>query len=128
MTADIQKILTSSRTNNGREGVTGALLYNQGNFAQVLEGPLARVGQIFERIQCDPRHSEVTVVESAPVDGRNFPEWSMAFAGNDKSDLQPLAKAAFSAAFAGSAGAGTQILALLQELITQEDDWILVNA
>ena len=37
--AEIQQILQTSRVNNGRQAVTGALLYNAGCFAQVLEGP-----------------------------------------------------------------------------------------
>jgi hypothetical protein len=124
----IRNILASSRTNNARQGVTGALLYNDGNFAQALEGPLAAVEQIFEKIQCDERHSEVIVVQSGRVEEREFPDWSMAFTGGGAADRLPVAATAFDAVFADSANAKEQILPLLQKLIVQEDDWILVAA
>jgi hypothetical protein len=92
----------------------------------VLEGPLTSIERVFETIQCDPRHSEVTVVQSGPVEGRQFPDWSMAFAGNN-ADRLPVAAAAFNAAFTNSVGAGEQMLTILRELIVQEDDWILVE-
>ena len=38
--AEITEILVVSRTNNARDEVTGALLYSDGCFAQVLEGGL----------------------------------------------------------------------------------------
>ena len=37
---EITQILEKSRTNNSANGITGALLFNSGFFAQVLEGPL----------------------------------------------------------------------------------------
>ena len=60
---ELHSILNSARANNSRIGVTGALLYNAGNFAQVLEGPLSSIEQVFEVIQRDPRHSEVVVIQ-----------------------------------------------------------------
>jgi hypothetical protein len=126
--SELQKILVVSRAKNFKDQVTGALLYNNGNFAQVLEGPLPAVESIFEKIQRDPRHSEVVVVQTGSFQERQFPEWSMAFAGTAGADRQPLAAAAFQAVSNNSLTAGTQILELLRELVVQEDDWILENA
>ena len=78
---EVEQILATSRRNNPRDGVTGALLYSEGCFAQVLEGPLAAVEQTFERIQCDFRHADVMVLESRAVDARTFGDWSMAYGG-----------------------------------------------
>lgn len=77
----VAQILQVSQANNARVGVTGALLFNSGAFAQVLEGPLSAVEATFERIQRDPRHGEVTVLQCAPVAERGFQNWSMAFVG-----------------------------------------------
>ena len=128
VTAELQHILSKSRENNPRRGVSGALLYNAGNFAQVLEGPLSSIEQVFEIIQRDSRHSEVTVVYSGPATERDFPNWSMAFAGNDSADKMPQATAAFDAVFADTLGAGEQMLAVLKDLIVREDDWLLLEA
>lgn len=126
--AELRSILISARKNNVRLDVTGALLYNAGNFAQVLEGPLSSIEKIFEVIQCDPRHSEVTVVQSGPCANREFPEWSMAFAGHSAEQNIPAAAAAFDSVFANAAGASEQILSTLKGLVVREDDWVQLNA
>lgn len=125
---ELQDILASARKNNPALGITGALLYNSGNFAQVLEGPLASIEQIFERIQRDPRHGEVTVVQSGTTPARDFPEWSMAFAGSNSSDNMPVATAAFASVAANAEGAGEQMLRALKDLVVCEDDWIVLDA
>ncbi len=79
--ATVAGILTLSKRNNARVGVTGALLFNAGSFAQVLEGSRLAVEATFERIQRDPRHSDVSVLQCEPVASRGFPNWSMAFVG-----------------------------------------------
>ncbi|MFL6448912.1 MAG: BLUF domain-containing protein [Bryobacteraceae bacterium] len=124
----LQGILASSRANNERAGITGALLYSAGNFAQVLEGPLASIEKTFEVIQRDPRHSEVVVIQSGPAETREFPEWSMAFAGNNDTEKMPHATAAFEAVFANSVGSGEQMISVLRDLIVREDAWALLDA
>ncbi|MFZ4409057.1 MAG: BLUF domain-containing protein [Paracraurococcus sp.] len=79
--AEIPRILDTARRNNAGEGITGALLCSADAFVQVLEGPMAAVERTFERIQCDPRHAEVVVLEAAPAAARDFAGWAMAFAG-----------------------------------------------
>ena len=80
--AAVAGLLAVSKRNNARVGVTGALLFNGGSFAQVLEGSRAAVETTFERIQRDPRHSDVAVLQCDPVAARGFPNWSMGFVGN----------------------------------------------
>ena len=50
----------------------------EGWFVQALEGDESVVRGLYERISEDPRHEDVTVIESAPVDGRVFSRWAMA--------------------------------------------------
>ncbi|MGI4802969.1 MAG: BLUF domain-containing protein [Janthinobacterium lividum] len=77
----VDRILTSSRQNNAPVGITGALLFSTDCFAQTLEGPMAAVETVFERIQRDPRHCEPIILQAGPVDAREFGDWSMAYAG-----------------------------------------------
>lgn len=79
MAATLASILDAARRNNARAGVTGALLYSERRFAQVLEGPPAAVEEIFETIQCDPRHDNVAVLKVTSPVMRAFADWSMAF-------------------------------------------------
>jgi hypothetical protein len=81
LAAEIRAILAKSQENNRRVDVTGALLFNAGCFAQVLEGSRAAVEEIFERIQQDERHGDVTLLAFDPVPSRSFENWSMGFVG-----------------------------------------------
>jgi hypothetical protein len=77
----IDDILATSRRNNEKAGVTGALMFNSGCFAQVLEGPREALEATFERIQQDERHGEVSLLAFEPIDRRTFETWSMGFVG-----------------------------------------------
>lgn len=131
ITTEILHILESARANNAALSVTGALLYSQENFAQVLEGPAEAVGKIFENIRQDTRHGEVTVVESGFTGERQFADWSMAFSSADSTASPERAtddfNAAFEAAFAREAGAGEQLLAVLRQLLQQQEDLVLTD-
>lgn len=117
---EIREILATSRKNNARDGVTGGLLFSEGCFAQVLEGPLDMVENAFERIQCDERHRKVTVLQSGSIKARDFPDWSMAFTEADAAH-NPLAAAALGEAFSRQSSAGDAILSLMRTVIVRED-------
>jgi len=78
----IRNILTQSRSKNARLCVTGALIFSEGYFCQVLEGEQAAVGEIFSAIERDPRHRDITLLTFRPATPRRFPDWSMAYAGS----------------------------------------------
>ena len=118
---EILQILGTARANNSRKSITGALLFSSGFFAQVLEGPRASIEQIFERIQQDPRHSEVTVLESGAAEERSFPEWSMAHVRLPSDSEASGVAATLNQALVNPVGAGEDILDLLRGLVVQED-------
>jgi hypothetical protein len=76
---DIEDILSSSRLNNGANGVSGMLLYSAGVFVQALEGEPETVGDLYARIADDPRHANIDLVEDIMVDERGFDAWAMGF-------------------------------------------------
>jgi hypothetical protein len=77
--ADLAALLTVSRRNNAGNGVTGMLLYRDGRFLQLLEGPFRPVHDLMERIADDTGHRDVRVLIDEIVDSRQFPEWTMNF-------------------------------------------------
>jgi Sensors of blue-light using FAD len=83
---EIRSILAASQANNERVGVTGALMFNSGCFAQVLEGPRIAVEDVFERIQQDVRHGDVSLLGFDPTPARTFENWSMGFVGASVED------------------------------------------
>ena len=118
---ELHEILTASRRNNARAGITGGLLFSQGCFAQVLEGPMDQVIETFERIQCDPRHRDVTVLQAERIEDRGFPAWSMGFAGAAGTH-NPLPDIGLATAPAGSEVQHQITLDLLKAVIVREDD------
>jgi hypothetical protein len=122
----LQMILATSRRNNACVSISGALLFASDCFAQALEGERGAIEQCFERIQIDPRHSDVTVLEFAPAPARDFSDWSMAFAGDPAKESDPLAIAVFKDAFVQNhADSGSAVLRLLRQLVRQEELWAL---
>ncbi|QCR21888.1 BLUF domain-containing protein [Pontibacter sp. SGAir0037] len=72
-------ILQKSRENNSKNGITGILLYSDGNFIQVLEGEKQALFNTFNRIKYDYRHRGIIEMLNQPLKKRNFPDWSMGF-------------------------------------------------
>ena len=85
--AEVAQLLAGSRLKNADIDVTGLLLYHDGSFVQVIEGPADKVSALFETIRNDPRHSGVITLWSGPVTSRVFPDWRMGFASVE--DLPP---------------------------------------
>lgn len=85
--ADLEEILTLSRSNNAEQQVTGMLLYSDGSFIQVLEGPQDGVREIFDLIQMDDRHTDILVLTETYVEGRAFPDWKMGFERVERPDI-----------------------------------------
>lgn len=119
--AEVADILAKSRANNASRGITGALLFNSGCFAQVLEGPLEAVERTFERIQLDLRHDEVAVLECGTVPARDFPEWSMAFAGVASAGSR-FAEMSLAEMLENQTTAAAEISEMLRTLVVQEDE------
>lgn len=84
---EIDEIVAQSRFNNKLDDITGCLAYIEGHsrqehhckFIQVLEGEEHKLADLFQRIQKDRRHSQVTLVVHGPIKARNFETWEMGF-------------------------------------------------
>lgn len=118
--AAIEEILRKSAANNSRDGVTGALMFTASLFIQALEGPRDVLELTFERICNDLRHSDIQIIEFAPVSHRDFGEWSLhrVHAGETIETL--LSQVAKSPACNYSAQAAAQAASLMSTLIRLE--------
>ena len=77
---DAIELITTAAERNAVSGITGFILMAPKFFLQVLEGDAEHVTETFGRIQKDPRHSDLEVLEEAVVEQRSFAQWSMGFA------------------------------------------------
>lgn len=80
------ELLQQAREANSADSITGLLLYHDGHFVQVLEGPETRVRELYERILRDPRHHDIAIVFEQAIDRREFADWSMGFKALDGSE------------------------------------------
>lgn len=119
--AAVSQILDASRRNNAGVAVTGALMFNAGAFAQVLEGPREGVENTFERIQCDPRHGDVTVLQCGLVESRTFTNWSMAFVGQSEAGRTRWDGIAAASGFDLTRLDGDAVFAMLHGLVLEEE-------
>lgn len=121
MEREVAQILATSQANNARVGVTGALMFNRGCFAQVLEGPQEAVEATFERIQQDARHGEVTLLSFGPAETRGFPIWSMAHVGGIEADSARYQAIAGESGFDISRLSGERIFEMLHAMVLDEE-------
>ncbi|QBA65048.1 BLUF domain-containing protein [Muriicola soli] len=75
----IQEMLRKARNFNHQQGITGCLLYHEGEFIQYLEGNQYKVLTLFDKIKVDSRHIEVELLSYAEREGRAFEKWDMAY-------------------------------------------------
>lgn len=76
---ELGQILTQSRAWNSSHGLTGVLLFSEGDIMQVLEGSREEVEYIFARISRDARHANVVKLADGPIAQRQFEQWAMGF-------------------------------------------------
>lgn len=86
---ELLTLLRKSRTYNLRQGITGMLLYQAGQFVTVLEGPRNAIRTLFERIQMDARHRNVLLLSDGPAERPAFPDWSMGFVPTQATEVCP---------------------------------------
>lgn len=82
--ADVAQILRVSRRNNLAFGLTGMLMYHDGNFFQVLEGPADNVETCYAQLATDPRHHSLIRLITREEEGRAFGNWCMGHAAPEK--------------------------------------------
>ena len=77
--AELDEFLVDIRKRNKKLGVTGMLLYNRGNFIQVIEGKEEKIKQLFNDISRDERHNTLVKILEGHTEERLFPDWSMGY-------------------------------------------------
>jgi hypothetical protein len=77
-------ILSVSKRNNTRDGVSGILMYHDQMFFQILEGERTRAKKCYARILCDPRHSAISLMWEGEAESRTFTPWALGYAGPDE--------------------------------------------
>lgn len=83
-------ILHVARPANHAVGISGYLLFEQGIFAQWLEGPRNAVETLWGKLQHDPRHYNIELLSAQAVNQRTFALWNMGLSASKDSVVSQL--------------------------------------
>ncbi len=86
----IKPILQRAVENNSKNGFTGLLIYVNRSFLQILEGEAEPLDALYEKIREDSRHTKPWTLSAAPIDERQFADWSMGLAKPSVADLDEI--------------------------------------
>ena len=75
---NVATILAESDRNNSRDGLTGALAAHGGGYLQVIEGQPEVLDGLLRRLESDPRHKDIRLIDRMPITQRRFSDWTMA--------------------------------------------------
>ncbi len=65
----IDQLLERSKQNNATRGITGAMIYANGYFMQLIEGPQNEVETLYSAIEADTRHSVLSLLHDQEIKG-----------------------------------------------------------
>jgi hypothetical protein len=80
----LMRLLYHSYLRNTSMGITGALIFENNRFGQVIEGPRTQIEDLWEKIQKDTRHKNIRLIESKSIENRSFSKWTMVFQGSEE--------------------------------------------
>lgn len=120
LTDSLKGILQSCKKNNPGSGISGALMFSNDFFAQVLEGDRKAVTETFCRISQDKRHGDIVILHAHPVEQRLFGGWAMSFAGQSEASEALYNKYSTYASFNPAKMSGASLEALVVALANTE--------
>ncbi|WP_423147368.1 BLUF domain-containing protein [Rubrolithibacter danxiaensis] len=87
---ELTDILAISRKNNTNMGITGIMIYGNGNIMQLLEGEKQALDNLYQKLKQDHRHFGLTKLLDKKIDSRSFESWSMGFKAASKKEYASL--------------------------------------
>lgn len=79
----INELLERSKRNNATRKITGAMIYANGYFMQLIEGPQIAVDELYSAIEADPRHEVLSLLHNQEIKDRHFSDWAMEYRDSD---------------------------------------------
>jgi hypothetical protein len=76
--AEVGRIVELAQRSNRAQGITGVLVFGNGVFFQLIEGPAAQIQKLIATLHRDPRHHDVVSLDwSEERRERLYPNWEM---------------------------------------------------
>lgn len=80
---DVSEILRGAHEKNKELGITGVLVYYNGEFMQLIEGTTTAINLLFQSISHDARHYNIKLVSYLEISERHFDNWEMGFVNDE---------------------------------------------
>lgn len=77
---EVGRICAQSRVNNLRDAISGLLVFDGQCFCQLVEGPGPKIVDLRRRLERDPRHRAMRVLQFGLATERRFASWRLGYA------------------------------------------------
>ena len=121
MIEQLNQILDAAQKFNSTKNITGALIFDNKWFVQVLEGTLEDVWALYKKIELDPRHVNIRFVEMLTVPSRRFSHWSMGYAERTEQSAAVFAPYLYDGKFEPAYMASERIMSLMVDVSSSFD-------
>lgn len=74
---DLVEIVQVAARDNPSRDITGFLLFRNGTFMQLIEGPRENLMKLLDKLGSDPRHTDIRIEMDMPISQRHYPNWKM---------------------------------------------------
>ena len=85
--SELYDLSADAHRRNGRESITGLMVYDDTRFFQWIEGPCDNIGRLMHSIRNDRRHTDIEVLATKTTRQRKFGNWGMKLASCVNSDI-----------------------------------------
>jgi hypothetical protein len=82
------ELVAQSQGKNDAMGITGVLMFKDGNFMQVLEGEQELIAKLYSTIKVDPRHTLVCIIQEGPISLREYQGWSSTYFNSEEGQYE----------------------------------------
>lgn len=122
--AELRLLLEQARNANEEQNITGALVYGDGQFMQVIEGQESTLATLYAKLLDDPRHINIVKLADKQITQRSFSNWSMGFHAVSPQEFASLAgyvhPSQMELTVAGLSEADSLLLHMMKAFITQQ--------
>ncbi|MBH0238303.1 BLUF domain-containing protein [Methylobrevis albus] len=123
--SEIKAILAACSRYTLASGITGALVFNERYFVQVMEGERSLLSRTVWSIASDARQKNMVLLSAAPINERLFLGWSVGYAGHSEQADALYLRHAIMGALDPSRMTAESVENLVAEFVTGENPFVI---
>ncbi len=75
----LEQLFITTKSNNLKQDISGILIFNGGNFLQIMEGEKNTINELYHKISKDKKHSNIIKLIEKPISERMFEDYETGF-------------------------------------------------